>query len=201
MSRLTSVGLATILLGLTAFSLWAALTTQQAANRTAVSEYLNDQYQQARFEIGAEESLERKYRLEPGPEPLANHKAAAAALVTALQNIAERGDAHDRTIVAQVLATHQLYLIATHLMFAAVDRGNAALAMNIDHTKIDPVFTAMQQQVYTEAISNRAEAVPKSRRTGRDRATGLCFHPHGVSSWPHPSRGLVVRGKYLSTQN
>jgi len=161
MSRLTSVGLTTILLVLTAFSIWATLTTQQAANRTAVSEYLNDQYQQARFAVGAEESLERKYRLEPGPEPLANHKAAAAALVAALQNIAQRGDAHDRSIVEQVLATHQLYLSATHLMFAAVDQGNAALAMNLDHTKIDPVFTAMQQQVYAEAISYRAEAVQR----------------------------------------
>jgi hypothetical protein len=112
-SRLTSAGLTTILIALTAFSIWATLTSQQAANRTTVSEYLNDQYQQARFAVGAEESFERKYRLEPGPEPLANHTAAAAALVTALHNIAQRGDAHDRTTVEYILATHRLYLINT----------------------------------------------------------------------------------------
>lgn len=33
--------------------------------------------------------------------------------------------------------------------------------MELDHTKIDPVFTAMQQQVCTEAISYRAEAVQR----------------------------------------
>ncbi len=160
-SRLTSVGLITILLALTAFSIWATVITRQAATSTAVSEYLNDQYQQARFAIGAEESLERKYRLEPGPDPLAAHTAAAAALVTALHNIARSGDAHDRRVVEQVLATNQLYLIATHLMFAAVDRGNTALATNLDHHKIDPVFTAMQQQVNIEAIRDRAEAVQR----------------------------------------
>ncbi|MFL5697820.1 MAG: diguanylate cyclase [Ktedonobacteraceae bacterium] len=160
-SRLTSSGLTTILIALTAFSIWATLTTQQAANRTTVSEYLNDQYQQARFAVSAEESLERKYRLEPGPEPLANHTAAAAALVTALHNIAQRGDVHDRTTVEHILATHRLYLIDTHLMFAAVDKGNTALAIDLDHHKIDPVFTDMQQRVNTEAIRYRAEAVQR----------------------------------------
>ena len=160
-SRLTSAGLTTILIGLTAFSIWATLISQQAANRTTVSEYLNDQYQQARFDVGAEESLERKYRLEPGPEPLANHTAAAAALVTALHNIAQRGNAHDRTTVEHILAAHRLYLINTHLMFAAVDKGNTALAIDLDHHLIDPVFTDMQQRVNTEAIRYRAEAVQR----------------------------------------
>ncbi|MGB8347281.1 MAG: bifunctional diguanylate cyclase/phosphodiesterase [Ktedonobacteraceae bacterium] len=158
-SRLTSVGLITILLALTAFSIWATLITQQAANRTAVSEYLNDQYQQARLAVGSEESLERKYRLEPGTEPLANYTAAVAALVTALHHIAERGDAHDRSVVAQILALNQLYVRNTHLMFAAVDQGNTALATELDHHPIDPIFTDMQQQVTTQAVSYRAEAI------------------------------------------
>jgi len=158
-SRLTSVGLTTILLVFTAFSIWATLTTQQAANRTAVSQYLNDQYQQARFAVGAEESLERKYRLEPGPESLANQTAAAAALVTALHHIAQSGDAEDRTIVAQILAKNQRYLVATHLMFAAVDQGNTALVISLDHHQVDPIFTDMQQQVNTQAISYRAASI------------------------------------------
>jgi diguanylate cyclase (GGDEF)-like protein len=158
-SRLTSIGLTTILLALTAFSIWATLTTQQAATRAAASAYLNDQYQQARFAVGAEESLERKYRLEPGPDPLASHTAAAAALVTALHNIAERGDTHDRRIVAQILALHQLYLVNTHLMFAAVDRGDLTRVVSLDHTKTEPVFTAMQQRVNAQAISYHAEAI------------------------------------------
>ena len=158
-SRLTSVGLTAILLALTAFSVWATLITQQAATRTAVSEYLNDQYQQARFAVGAEESLERKYRLEPGPDPLAAHTAAAASLDSALRLIAQNGDAHDRVIVNHVLELNQLYLVNTHLMFAAVDQHNTALATELDHNKIDPVFSNMQQQVNGQAISYRSVAI------------------------------------------
>lgn len=158
-SRLMSIGLTTILLALTVFSLWATLTTQQAAAHTAVSEYLNDQYQQARFAVGAEESLERKYRLEPGPEPLAAHTAAAADLDTTLQHIADAGNASDRRVVEQILAANQRYLLATHQMFAAVDQGNTALAIKLDHSQIDPVFSAMQQQVNTQATNYRARAM------------------------------------------
>jgi diguanylate cyclase (GGDEF)-like protein len=159
MSRLMSVGLTTILLALTVFSIWASLVTQRAATHTTVSEYLNDQYQQARFAVGAEESLERKYRLEPGPEPLAAHTAAATALVTALQNVAHAGNASDRRVVEQVLAANQRYLLATHQMFTAVDQGNTALAMKLDHSRIDPVFSAMQQQVNAQATSYNTRAV------------------------------------------
>lgn len=158
-SHFTSLGLITILLVLTGFSIWAALITQQAVKRTVIAEYLNDQYQQARFDIGAEESLERKYRLEPGPEPLAGHTAIAVALVATLHNLNRGGDTHDRRVVAQVMATHRLYLIATHQMFAAVAKGNAALAMELDHNKIDPVFTSMQQRVNMEAIVYHRAAI------------------------------------------
>src|SRR5437762_609903 len=47
------------------------------------------------------------------------------------------------------------------LMFAAVDKGNTALAIDLDHHKIDPVFTDMQQRVNTEAIRYRAEAIQR----------------------------------------
>jgi diguanylate cyclase (GGDEF)-like protein len=158
-SRLTSVGLITLLLVLMGFSIWAALTTQQAAKRTVITEYLNDQYRQARFDISVEESLERKYHLEPGPDTLAGHTAAAEALVATLHNIARAGDAHDRSVVTEVLATHWLYLLATHQMFVAIDAGNTALAMNLEHNKIDPIFISMQQRVNTEAIICSTEAI------------------------------------------
>jgi diguanylate cyclase (GGDEF)-like protein len=158
-SRLTSVGLITILLVLMGFSIWAALTTQQAAKRTVITEYLNDQYQQARFAIGVEESLERKYHLEPGPDTLAGHTAAAEALVVILHNVARAGDAHDRSVVTEVLATHWLYLLATHQMFVAIDAGKTALAINLEHNKIDPIFISMQQRINTEAIICYTEAI------------------------------------------
>jgi diguanylate cyclase (GGDEF)-like protein len=158
MSRLTSIGLTTIILVLTAFSIWAVLTTQQVANSTAASEYLNDQYQQARFAVGVEEGLALQYRLEPNSKTLAAYKAEDTALVTALNNIAQRGDTDDSTHIELILAAHQLYLNAIHLMFVAVDKGNATLTINIDHLNVDPAFTSMQQQVNTEALRYHAEA-------------------------------------------
>jgi len=44
-------------------------------------------------------------------------------------------------------------------MFAAVDQGNTALTTELDHHPIDPIFTDMQQQVTTQAVSYRAEAI------------------------------------------
>ncbi|MDQ2716570.1 MAG: bifunctional diguanylate cyclase/phosphodiesterase [Chloroflexota bacterium] len=158
LSRLTSLGLTAILLVLTAFSIWATLTTQQAANRTALSEYFNDQYQQARLALDTENVLEHKYLLEPAPESLAAYNAAASGLINALHNVYNRGDAHDRIFVEKVLATHQLSLMDTHLMFAAVDNGDVALALDIDYNKIDPIFSTMQQIVNTEANRYHAEA-------------------------------------------
>ncbi|MBA2285390.1 MAG: bifunctional diguanylate cyclase/phosphodiesterase [Ktedonobacteraceae bacterium] len=158
LSRLTSLGLTAILLVLTAFSMWATLTTQQAADRTILSEYFNDQYQQARLALDTENLIEHKYLLDPAPEALAAYNVAASGLIKALHNVYNRGDAHDRLLVEKVLATHQLSLMNTHLKFMAVDNGDVALALNIDDTKIDPIFTTMQHIVNAEANRYHAEA-------------------------------------------
>ena len=123
LSRLASLGMALVLLVLVSFSIWAAITTLDAAVQAQGSVHLSEQYEQARFAVGAEESLERKYRLEPGPDVLAGHRAAGALLVSALQIVYRDGDASDRTLVKQLLALHKRYLITVDLMFAAVDKG------------------------------------------------------------------------------
>src|SRR5216684_2987403 len=95
-SHLSSFGLAIILLVLASFSVWAAMSTLDAATRAKAAVHLSDLYEQAHYAVGAEESLERKYRLEPGPEALANHRAAAAMLVNVLQIVDRDGDTSDR---------------------------------------------------------------------------------------------------------
>ncbi len=157
-SQLTSVGLIAILLVLTGFSIWTALTTRQATENTIVAEYLSDQYGQARFAIGTEESLERLDRPTSFPEPPAGN-TAAAAFATALHNVARRGDAHDRSVVAQVLAIHQLYLLAIHQMFAAADKGAIAIATNLDNNKVYPAFNSMRNQVNIEAINDHIQSI------------------------------------------
>jgi hypothetical protein len=63
-TRLATAGLAAVLLVLTEFALWAAFSTNRAAGQADRLSRLSDAYQQARFAVAAEESLERKYRLE-----------------------------------------------------------------------------------------------------------------------------------------
>jgi hypothetical protein len=83
-TRLATGGLAAVLLLLTGFALWAAYSTNRAARQADHFNRLSDAYQQARFAVAAEESLERKYRLEPGPEVRQRYQQAAAALAAAL---------------------------------------------------------------------------------------------------------------------
>ena len=79
-TRLATAGLAAVLLVLTGFALSAAFSTNRAARQADRLSRLSDAYQQARFAVAAEESLERKYRLEPGPEVRQRYQQAAAAL-------------------------------------------------------------------------------------------------------------------------
>src|SRR5690349_11177676 len=86
-ARLATVGLASVLAFLTGFALWAGFSTNHAA--AAANRYirLSDAYQRARFAVAEEESLERKYRLEPGAKVLAFHRAAGNDLLKALDYV------------------------------------------------------------------------------------------------------------------
>ena len=63
-------------------------------------------FEEARYSVGAEESLERKYRLEPSPEVRAKHKKAAAMLVTALQRARYFGAGG--VLIDEILAKHDV---------------------------------------------------------------------------------------------
>ena len=67
------------------------LSTNRAARQADRLSRLSDAYQQARFAVAAEESLERKYRLEPGPEVRTRYQQAAASLLAALEDVHQRG--------------------------------------------------------------------------------------------------------------
>src|SRR5207245_1886897 len=135
-SHLASFGLVAVLLILTGFSIGAAVITQQQANNAQLAVLLSDHYEHARYAVGAEESLERKYRLEPSPEVYALHRAAASTLVTILLTIEHDGNTQDQTLVKHLLSVHTLYLAATGDMFAAVDARDTARVVRLDHLKV-----------------------------------------------------------------
>ncbi len=139
--------------------------------RTQHAVVLNSAYQHAASGVAAEESLERKYLLGPGPAPLAGHRAAGQQVTQALTQIRLRGSAQDRRLVATVSSQHDRYVAGAAMLFAAADRREPPAAINSVDTKlVDPVFGAMQTEIYAAAASHEAGAlrqVASSRRTDR----------------------------------
>jgi hypothetical protein len=159
--RAASVGLCVVLLFLTGFSVWVAFSTNQAAISTKHASDLSDKYEQARYAVGAEESLERKYRLEPSAEVRAKHRAAAADLFAALAYVRQTGDQSDRALVDQVIALHGRYLDALERMFVAVDAGDSERVLAIDDTEVDPAFGSIEEQVDSAANEHHEQAIER----------------------------------------
>jgi len=157
--HVATLALALVLAFLAGFAFWAALATNQVAGRARHASALSDEYQQARYAVGAEESLERKYRLEPGAAIRARHREAAAMLVAALGRVGRDGEAPDRAIAAEVLATHDRYLAAIDRLFAAVDVGDTAGFTAIDENEVDPLFGAIEARVDAAADARHAAAL------------------------------------------
>jgi diguanylate cyclase (GGDEF)-like protein len=158
-TRLATAGLAAVLVVLTGFALWAASSTNRAARQADRLSRLSDAYQQARFAVAAEESLERKYRLEPGPEVRTKYQQAAASLLAALEDVHQRGDHADRVLKERLDAQHDRYLDAITRMFAAVDAGDTKRVLAIDESQVDPLFGSIEEQVNAEADAHHQAAL------------------------------------------
>jgi diguanylate cyclase (GGDEF)-like protein len=150
-SRIASCGLMTVLVASTVFGFEAARTTRESSAAANAAAALDDAFSAARYAVGSEESLERKYRLEPGKDVFAQHRASAAALVSALDGARRFGNAEDRFVADKILQAHIAYLAATRRMFAAVDRHDTRLVIALDHGAVDPIFDAIQRTVEKRA--------------------------------------------------
>jgi diguanylate cyclase len=157
--RVATAGLAAVLVVLTGFALWAAYSTNRAALQADRLNRLSDAYQQARFAVAAEESLERKYRLEPGPQVRANYQQAAASLQAALEEVQQRGDQADRLLKERLDTQHDRYLDAIAQMFAAVDTGDTKRVLAIDENQVDPLFGSIEEQVNAAADDHHQAAL------------------------------------------
>jgi diguanylate cyclase (GGDEF)-like protein len=165
--RLAALGLAVTLVALTVISLLGAARTRSAAGSVTRSTDLSQAYTRAKEAVGAEESLERKYRLEPGPAVRARHSAAGTDLATALREVRLRGDAADAALVDTVLGEHATYRLAIEHLFGAVDQGDAAASLRIDESEVDPSFDVIDRQVSVAAGAHAAAAAAAMTRLRR----------------------------------
>ena len=190
-------GASIALVGLIGVVTVGSLVTSNAAAASALAVRTADAYEHASAAIAAEESLERKYRLEPGPVPKAAHAAAEASLQQAMLQVAVLGDRADRNLAKVVLREHETYVAASAQLFLSVDRHNpAAVTNSIDSRTVDPVFGVMEGQVYAAAARHESGALSAAasvREIGRfvllvDLATLLA------------AIGLVIGGAVVVTR-
>jgi diguanylate cyclase len=151
-----SIGLVALIVVVTVGS----LVTSNAAAASALAVRTAAAYGHAATAIAAEESLERKYRLQPGPVPRAGHTAAEASLEQAMRQVAVLGGSADRTLAKAVLREHEDYVADSGRLFQSVDRHDPVAVTNaIDTRTVDPVFGVMEGQVYAAAARHQSRAL------------------------------------------
>lgn len=156
-----SFGLASVLIVLSIFVMWGALSTYRAGNAAKHFSELRDAFEQARFAVAAEESLNRKYRLEPSAEVRGRHHEAATSLLAALERARVVGEPADGVLISDVLAMHKEYLLAIDRMFAAVDAGDTTRANEMDRTEVDPRFDNMEARIFAASDAHHVAAVQR----------------------------------------
>jgi len=130
------------------------------AARTDRATRVSAVYADARYWVGQEESLERKYRLEPRREILDLHHEAEARVAADLRAV-DRLDhsAASRRFIARLSRQHDTYVRASASMMRAVGWRDVDLVEYLDSHVVDPIFTEVQSAI--EARSLRAGEIAK----------------------------------------
>ena len=176
-SRLAGGALVLVLLAVSVFAVWSSQATSQASARAVTASGLSDDYAEAANAAGGEKSLERKYRLEPGPDVQAKYDKAAGRFVAALGRVRRDGDTGDRVFVDATLAQHNDYLQAIDRLFRATDRGDTTTALKIDSDEIDPSFGAIEQAVLGAADTKHGVALAQLARLQHLESTARTLTP------------------------
>jgi len=176
-SRLAGGALVFVLLAVSVFAIWSSQATSQASARAVMASGLSDDYAGAANAVGGEESLERKYRLEPGPEVQAKYDKVAARFAAALEQVRRDGDGGDRAFVDATLARHHDYLKAIDRLFRATDRGDTAAALKIDSDEVDPSFGAIEEAVLEAASTKHDVALAQLARLEHLESTTRTLTP------------------------
>jgi diguanylate cyclase (GGDEF)-like protein len=154
--------------GLTALAVFALAAQQGVVDKARAADKSNDLagiYQDARFWVSQNESLERKFRVEPSPTVLEQHQQAGRNLIADLRRVAKlEGSPANRRVIARLLAAHTRYETATLRMFASTSTGNPKLATYLDIHFTDPVFNVLEMAVYGSAIASSREALRQGDR-------------------------------------
>ncbi len=158
MSRLCSLGIALVLLALTGFAIWTAVSTGEISSRTRAAIQLSDLYNEAHLLVGSQETIDWHYQAEPGPQLRTQEREVNASLIQLFQLLSHDGGADDRSLVQQVGALQQRYFLAINKLFSAIDVGDRSHAETIDDTEVDPLYSPIIHLVDTAADTHHTQA-------------------------------------------
>ncbi len=158
-SRTATIALAAVMLLLASFSVSSVNRTRSAAEAGLRANKVAAAYADAARAVASLESLERKYRLEPGPDVRIRFETAQSDLAGALGHVNEVGNEGDRTLVAEVTGQQSGYLAAIGRLFLAVDEGRSADVLSIDSEEVDPTFAAIEDVVTKAADVHHQQAL------------------------------------------
>jgi len=151
--------------GLTALAVFALAAQRGVVNKASATHTANQlarAYEDARFWVSQNESLERKYRVEPSATALADHEQAGRHLVADLHRVSALDpSAATKAMVTRLMVAHASYEQATSRMFRAIHSGEPKLSSYIDHNFTDPVFTTIEQAVFGGSLSATRRALAK----------------------------------------
>jgi len=156
-----------VLLGVSTFAMWSSVATSNAVHSAVRANSVSDDFARAAAALASEESLERKYRLEPGPDVRDLFDSAAAALVTSLEQVRRDGSPADTQVVDEVLIRHIGYLSGIDRMFGAVDSGNTPRSMQIESNEVDPASAAIESAVQSEVAARHGDFLDQVARLNR----------------------------------
>jgi signal transduction histidine kinase len=153
---MASLGLATVLIGLAAFTIFAAYTTRTQVDEAERVERLQEAYVRATNAMQNAETTELEYHLEPTYVHLVSLDNANEAVIAAVREAAGLGGEADARLAKEMQTLHDLHLAATTRFTAAIAAGDAAAARRIDLEESDPLIQTMHQRL--TAAADEAEA-------------------------------------------
>jgi diguanylate cyclase (GGDEF)-like protein len=163
--RLCIGGLFIVVLSLSAFAIVTQSRVAAEAVRTEKATQLGALYADARYWVSQEESLERKYHLEPRGEIKDLHTQAEVGLAGDLMAV----DRLDRSVasrrfIAKLTRQHTTYINASDAMLRAIGKRDAAEVNRLDTEVVDPIFTAIQSSIEARSLN-----AGKTARLGSQR--------------------------------
>jgi diguanylate cyclase (GGDEF)-like protein len=157
--RVGIVGLATALLFMAAFTIVQALWMDANSHATVRATQLADAYERGRFAVANEQSVARKYRLQPGPAVLAEFNRAADGYAAAMRDVARLGTTRDRALVHRLDRPQRSYRSAMSQMFNAVVSGDVRLVNDIELQRVAPLFAGIEADIDRAAAAHRSAAL------------------------------------------